>query len=372
MGIYSAKFALESAVSPEDVIQSGSEVGNDLEEIEKAVAGPDGLEASREEIENAEEGLIGDPVSEAFELIYESEYNYNQIMHTIGIHELKAASAGRDFILEAADKEGFFSRIKQWLKDMFAKVVKVFQKAITAIGLAASKDKTFVQKNKEAILAGANTDWTAKGYIYPDNIKYDVTAYRWDEDAKKKLYDLKTTNSGDVTLDDTEAAKAQILTNAVNGAKEISDVSTMLLKKLRGGEEKPIELNKSKISGQDVINILSSEHEKKAIKDVYDKIKKSYEESLKVVTNLEKELDKNDYIDTAPAFAVCAHYTNIIKFEKQVQTVVSDTLVKAANAKRNQARKLAVSFAAVGKSINKERRSTNESAETIFGKLNLV
>ena len=129
MGIYTAKIALESAVNPEDVINTPDNIGAELDEIEKAIAGPDGIEASREEIEDAQTGLIGDPIEEAFMIMYESEYNYNQIMHTIGIHELAAASMGRDFVLEAADREGFFKRISDWLKDMFAKIAKAFKYA---------------------------------------------------------------------------------------------------------------------------------------------------------------------------------------------------------------------------------------------------
>lgn len=374
MGIYSAKFALESAVSPEDVIQGGGEIGNDLEEIEKAIAGPDGLEANREEIENAEEGLIGDPVSEAFEAIYESEYNYNQIMHTIGINELKAASSGCELVLEAADRDGFFNKIKEWIKRAFAKVVEVFQKVLTAINAAVTKDKTFVQKHKDAILAGANSDWSAKGYIYPETIEFNkgtFEAKRWDIEAKDKLNDLKINNAEGLTLDDVEMKKSQILTNAVSGAKELSDVKPMILKQLRGDAEEPTTLNKSNISGNSIVKILSGDSEAKAIKKVYNEIKNSYKVALQEVDALQKELKKEDYVSLSAAFAVCAHYTNIIKFEKQVQTNAYEAYIHAATAKRNQARKLAVTFAAAGKSSTK--KATNESAaETIFGKLNLV
>ena len=107
----------------ESAVQDPDDIGVDLNQVEKDIAGPDGIEAHRDEVEAAEEGLIGDPVAEAFDIMYEAEYNYNQIMKCIGIHEISEASMGRELVLEAEDSKGFFARVKEILTKMFARII---------------------------------------------------------------------------------------------------------------------------------------------------------------------------------------------------------------------------------------------------------
>ena len=378
MGIYSAKIALESAVKPEDVINSPTDIGAELDEIEKAIAGPEGIEAHSEEIEDANTGLIGDPIEEAFMVMYESEYNYNQIMHTIGIHELAAASMGRDFVLEAADREGFFKRISDWLKDMFAKIAKAFKYAVAKIASLISNDKKFVEKHKEAILGGAEGDWKAKGFVFKDTIAFEKDVFKatdWAAPAAEKIKDIKTTDAK-VSLDEFDNIKSEVLGKVAKDVNDIEGMRKALYAELRGGNSEPIELDKSKISGNDVIAILSGENEKKAIVKAYDEVKNSYKESQAAVEKLRKEVKDGDKDFTAnglsKAFAICEYYTRAIKFEKQVQTVVYTTLIKAANEKRAQARKLAASFiAAYQKPKAEEPKAKNESAD-LFGGIKLI
>lgn len=380
MGIYTAKIALESAVNPEDVINTPDNIGAELDEIEKAIAGPDGIEASREEIEDAQTGLIGDPIEEAFMIMYESEYNYNQIMHTIGIHELAAASMGRDFVLEAADREGFFKRVSDWLKDMFAKIAKAFKYAIAKISSLISNDKKFVEKHKDAIINGANGDWKAKGFVYKNTIAFDKDVFKatdWSVPAADKIKDIKkTTTNTRVSLDEFDNIKSQILGKVAKDVNDIENMRKALYAELRSGNTEPIELDKSKISGNDVIAILSGENEKKAIVKAYDEVKNSYKESHKAVDNLRKEVKDGEKDFTtnglSAAFAICEYYTRAIKFEKQVQTVVYTTLIKAASEKRAQARKLAASFIAAYQKPKAEKpEAKNESAD-LFGGIKLI
>ena len=106
--IYKSKILREGGVSPEDVINTPEEIGVELTEIEKAICGPDGIEAHRDDVEAAKAGVVGEPLEEAFNMIYEAEYNYNQIMRCIGINELKSYNEGKEFVFTEADKAGFF------------------------------------------------------------------------------------------------------------------------------------------------------------------------------------------------------------------------------------------------------------------------
>lgn len=377
MGIYSAKMALESAVSPEDVINTPGDVGADLDEIEKAIAGPDGLEANREEIEAAQTGLIGDPIEEAYVSIYESEYNYNQIMHTIGIHELSAVASGREFILEAADRDGFFKQVSNWLKEMFAKVVKAFKYAIGKIAAAVADDKKFAEKHKDAIIGGGKGDWTAKGFVYKDKIEFDKSKFAstdWARPAIDKINDIKTTNSSIIDLGNFDEIQNKIFDKAAKGATDLTSVKEILYKELRNGEDKPVEINSSKIDGNDVYRILTGDNEAKAIRAAYDEVKNSYKESQKTIEQLKAAIKKNenDYTNDglSRAFAVCDFYLRAVKSEKQVQQIVSATLIKTAEAKRAQARKLAVSFISNYKKPADAPKANHESS--LFGNISLI
>ena len=170
MGIYKNRL-LESAATDLDSVQTPGDVGVDLDQVEKDIMGPDGIEAHRDEVEDAVEGVVGDPIEEAYMAMYESEYNYGQIMKVLGMAELREASMGRDLVLEAADIKGFFANVKKIIKNLFAKVVEAFKKAINYITSTIASDKKLVEKYKDKIEAGWDTDWKAKGYLFKDKIE---------------------------------------------------------------------------------------------------------------------------------------------------------------------------------------------------------
>ena len=109
MAFYSVNM---TTIKESTAVQTPEDIGVDLDQVEKDIAGPDGIEAHRDEVEAAEEGLIGDPLEEAYFIMYESEYNYNQIMRCIGLNEISQAQLGRDLVLEAEDVTGFFATVK--------------------------------------------------------------------------------------------------------------------------------------------------------------------------------------------------------------------------------------------------------------------
>ena len=57
MGIYSNKIFREE-VTPDDVINTPDEIGIELDTIEKAICGPDGIEGHRDEIEDAADAKV--------------------------------------------------------------------------------------------------------------------------------------------------------------------------------------------------------------------------------------------------------------------------------------------------------------------------
>lgn len=375
MSIYSAKHVLESAVSPEDVIQTPDDTGVDLDAIEKAIVGDDGIEAHRDEVEAAEEGLIGDPVAEAYEIMFESEYNYNQLMHMIGIHELCAASSGRELVLEAADIKGFFARVKEILANMFAAITKAFRKVAQTIGASVSNDKKLVTKYRAAIEAGADTDWEAKGYVFKDKIAFESKIFNgedWTADAQRHLNQVKDGKTPEL-IARAELTKEIIKKIADVDANSVAEMNEVLYKSLRGNVSEPITLTKSNMPASKIIAILEGDKEVKEIKDGFNQIKKSYDVALKTIAKLESEITGKEYSDVSKAFAVCEYYTTALKTEKTVQNGAYTTLLKAAKDKRAQARRLALMLVKQSPLPEKEKKvKVNNESGSLFGGLTLI
>lgn len=366
MSFYRNKFT-ESAVEPEDVIQTPDEVGNDLDAIEKAVAGPDGIEAHRDEVEAAVEGIIGEPLEEAYYIMYESQYNYNQLLQTIGIHELNEACNGNDLVLEAADKAGFFTRVKDILKGMFKRITEAFMAVYDKLMGATRVDKEFVEKNRARIMKGHNTDWHAKGYLYPRHITMNEAfkGTRLNEEFRQKLVALR---KGD-----------EVKVGAVDHAKIIKDITgkdAADLKAMRTAVEaelkgEKVELNNGNVKAAEVIGILTGDDEIKAIKESYKKIKESYAQALKFVGEMESKVNSKDYENIGQAFSVCEHYTSTLTFEQNVQNSVFAISLNAARGKRAQARQLAHLFYRAAPA-DVEVQHNSASIDSIFGKLQMI
>lgn len=365
MGIYKNRL-LESAATELDSVQTPGDVGVDLDQVEKDIMGPDGIEAHRDEVEDAVEGVVGDPIEEAYMAMYESEYNYGQIMKVLGMAELREASMGRDFVLEAADIKGFFANVKKIIKNLFAKVVEAFKKAINYITSTIASDKKLVEKYKDKIEAGWDTDWKAKGYLFKDKIEYpDLFGSVVSADGLDKIkneYDKDSFKS----FDDEEKKKCIEGICRVKDTADIAEMKKALDKDLRGSD-KPIDLDKSNVSVDSIISVLSSEKEVKAIKDSYKEIKKSYDESLKAVDKFEASINaKNDEGNLNKAITIADYYSKMLIFEKNVQNAVYAVCIKAAKDKRHQARKLARDLIVAGTKHEPKHESAKVEKTGLF------
>lgn len=365
MGIYSRRL-IESAPAL-DSVQDPNEVGVDLDQVEKDIAGPDGIESHKEEIEDAVEGVVGEPLEEAYMSIYESEYNYGQLMRALGMRELKEASMGREFMLEAADVKGFFTKFKEILKNMFANIVKAFKKAFAYLTSTFASDKALVNKYKDKIIAGAETDWTAKGFKFADKIEFHDALSSGDSrlaEFRKSLDAVKEEGNSAKPEDDYHKTVIKNLTGI--DTDDVKEMVEELKIKLKGSKE-PIKLDKTVISAADVIDILSKNKEADAVESSYKKIKSSYDKALKEVNNMEKAVTAKEYEGRLDgATAVCTYYMAAIKFEKGVQHAVYSVTLNAAKAKRAQARSLARKFitAATGTAPKQESAPVNND---LFG-----
>lgn len=385
MGIYTTKFALESGISPDDVIQSPGDVGVDLDAVEDAIMGDDGIEAHSEEIEDAQSGVVGDPLEEAYMIMYESQYNMNQIMRAIGVSELREAGYGRELVLEAADIKGFFKKIKDAIVKMFARIVAVFKKSFQNIKTTFMKDKELCKQYRSVMQDGYNTDWEIEGFNYKDKITLDVDINRVKEyvkDTETGLDYLKNPNAGahaDISMDDAKEFRRGLMKEICGHEVDtIPEMVEIAYKFLRNGEESPIKLNKSNVKFDTIIKILTSDNEAKALEDLLKKIKTSYKETLKDIKKMEDKLTADDYGDNlARAINLCKSTSDLLVFEKNALNSACGVCIKAAKSKRSQARKLAMTWVRSSNLIRtkKDGKITNvayKNEGTVFGGLNLI
>lgn len=342
MGIYTSM--LENELQS---VQDPNNPGVDLDQVEKDVCGPNGIEAHSEEIDDAVEGVVGDPLEEAYTALYESEYNYNLLMQTIGFHELSCMQAGQAALNEEGkfDKvkenvKGFFGKIKEMLISAFKKITEAFRTVLAKVMNAAKGDKKFATQYKARIEDGYQKDWKTKGFKYTgEKVNFDQASDTYMHDFEK---DCKNGFDNPRQID----KKGIIRDHAgVDGCEDIGQVSKKLLAKLRGSEER-IELTKSNIDLQkDVLAILNGGSDVAEIKQRYAGIKNNYKSAIDKISAMEQKATRSDTGNNSGLMAVCTYYGNMVRFGQNVENVKYVCAIKIAKERRSQARRLATMFA---------------------------
>ncbi len=383
MGIYSNLMKMESAA-----VQDPDNVGVDLDQVEDAVMGDDGIEAHKDEVEAAVAGTV-DPVEEAYTAIYEAEYNYNQIMRTIGVRELQEASYGREIVLEGADIKGFFEKVKNFFVTMFKRITEAFKNAAKVLMSSVASDKKLATKYAKDIEAGFNSKWSATGYVFEDDIAlnkvHDKLGMFSADLVKSNLNMMTTQKASDSAYASYEKgdgvnvrkmSKYDIMTSVCKSLN-LGDVSDdkefreKLFKYYRKGKEEPIEL-KGEITLDQIKRNLTNDKEVKDIKKDYDAIKKSFDKTLNELKDLEKAISAEDgsNADRNKRMAYVSGCVNTMKNIKSVQTIIYSITLTAAKQKRAQARKMALYF--IRHAGGAKHESAGVGGSGIFGSLEMI
>lgn len=374
MGIYN-RYLEGTAL---DSVQDPDNPGVDLDQIEKDIVG-DGNEAHSEEIEDAVEGVIDDPIEEAYMIMYESEHNYNMLLRVIGIKELHEATMGREFILEAVDIKGFFKRIKDIIVSMFKRITSAFKNVINKIKSTFMDDKKFVTKYEKQILdGGEKIDRNTDIKIYPfGEIKMiggEDSGKDWAGLCQSCINDAKAGKFSADSLGDIEEYKADIL-SGIGGVKvsNVSELAEELTKKTFG--EKVSLFGASGNSIKTFVAILKGDNEAKEIQKAYDIIKKSYKSALNDIDKMEKAALDGEKSELAKTHVtqISNFFSQLIKFEQNVQNVRYTVMVKAARAKRSQARKIAnMCLKASGKNISAKDENALIKNSGLFSNMSFI
>ena len=363
MGMFYNKL-VESAV--DDVIQTPDDIGVDLDAIEKNIVGDDGCEAHREEIDDAMKGVVGDPLEEAAYIMYESEYNFNQLMKCIGLAELNEMSVGSDFILEGVNKSKFFENMRTIFTNMFTTITTAFKNVMDSIATKMNPHKQLVAKHEAEIKAGYNNGtWefecfdieklTSKKYEFKespildkadDAVRRVLTGDEWTKEDNEELRHsviAKRVFDEDVTHEDQAAGEM------------VSKLNEKLFVKVKYSS------NGTKPSLETVLSVLMSNNDVKELKDTYAKVKNDYKNVMDGLKSLEKRLsNKKEEAANKEAMHICMSYLTAARYERSLQDSLFKTILKGYNTRRNQAHRMAnVWRAAAPASATK---TTNESA----------
>lgn len=371
MGMFYNKL-VESAV--EDAIQTPDDIGVDLDAIEKAIVGDDGCEAHREEIDDAMEGVVGDPLEEASHIMYESEYNFNQLMKAIGVAELNEAVAGRDFILEGGNMKTFLENAKQILVRMFTSVTKAFNTVMKKLTDAVSVDKHLLKRLNDIEYGYKNAEWEFKEV-------YDFDALARAYDTKVDAVSLAKKAVEAINAGQEAPSNVDIVNALVPGINASGDKpEAFMVKALEDKHFKTVTYSNAgtKPALDDVVNVLKN-NGIADIKNKYAEIKAAYSAAIKSIEHLKKSnaalVDDKETRKGNDAVYVAA--IKAMTFEKNCQNKLFAVTLRAAKARHHEAVQMCKQWAAMGsklkgKSEDGKKPKVEPKAENALFKLDLI
>lgn len=100
--------------------------------------------------------------------VYENECNYNAIIKSVGLAEMKYyAETGKDlFLNEAGAIGGFFAKVKAFFKKVIEKIQAIFKKFVMVMNQYAMSDKQFANKYEKEVIRASLKDFEFKGYKF--------------------------------------------------------------------------------------------------------------------------------------------------------------------------------------------------------------
>ena len=257
--------------------------------------------------------------------IYENECNYNAIMKSVGISELRyyQETGGDLFVNEAGAFGSFIDKVKVFFKKVIEKIKSIFKKFHAAIGQFYMKDKDFIKKFRVDIKGADLSGFEFKGYKFEGLDGY-VSALK-DPSAlttvNNRLNSLKTNdedrtyNSNNTigTNDDAvEKYKSETLAKVAGetGAIEESEMREKINEKCYG-EKDTFAVN---IDNQ-LKYIADTQEDIKKAKDAQDKLIKAIDDTIKILEKLpEKLLSDADKASEDKRAALQTHATTNIKY----------------------------------------------------------
>ena len=295
--------------------------------------------------------------------VYENECNYNAIIKSAGLAELKYCVEGNQgelFVNEAGAFSGFLTKAKEFFKKVIEKIKAMFKKFFMVINSYTQSDKEFVKKYSKALYRVDMTDFEFKGYEFGnleicrnDSIKDVTTCVKFIAANNEDLSKIATATIGGVSL------------------KVDNDKITDLCDKLRGDIINDSPMNESEFrdtikeklygDGKETLEDIKIREQLAIISDTKETIKKAeklQKEITRELNDLVKALEKasngfgkviNDEKDNADlsenrstAVTVCNTAIKVAKSVSNDYTVAFGMTIQALKDQNRQAKAICV------------------------------
>lgn len=317
------------------------------------------------ECENA-----SNPMEASLQHVLESEINWNNLMRAVAIKELSVLeSTGIQMVYEAADTKGFLNKVKEFFRNIIAKIKGLFQSFVAHLDKWFKNDEAFIKKYQEAKIDEKDlTGLTINGY------KFTTTRIDTDGSAAERIIDSKLggVNPKESELDnyianfkDKEKIYAEIRGALVRANKELTskEFSTELKKLARDGKEEKekIAVNKEVIKNA-FISIKTKDIFVKLIENTKKGSIKAIEDLISNVDKIKPDL-KDIYGDSSSKAETSL--SNLVAAYKEVSSMVqimAGAQLAAIKDEVSQAKSICVAaYTYKAKNGDKKVESKNES-----------
>lgn len=261
--------------------------------------------------------------------VYENECNFNAIMKSAALSEMKYynETGGDLFVQEASAGEGLIAKIKAFFKKVVEKIKSIFAKFMAKINQFTMDNNKFVKKYEQQLMRKDLTGFEFDGYVFNDKNDWDTIEVESTSNNVIKGIDKDTDND---KLEDIKEKNRGKIVGEKNNAIESSEFIDRL-KEIFYGDKVTLEINSGDLRNR--LNYIKGA--KKYISDV-EKTEKS---SVKVIEDAAKALEKEatDLYRSSPS-------DNDEKLDKENKKI--KTLNQKADVLRAYANDLTIMFGA--------------------------
>jgi hypothetical protein len=283
-------------------------------------------------------------IEAAYNIVAESEANYNAIMQAVGVHELAVfESTGAEMIYEATDVEGFKAKVKQFIRNIWEKIKGLFRKFFAMLNSFLKTDKEFINKYKKHLLQVDTRDFKYKGFVFT-NLSYDLNA------ASSKMENLFENKKEDVELDaDDKAQIVESMRGVIdNSSYDAGEFSKRLFKFFRNEEETKDDLDNISVS-QEILNISDNSRLKKDAQDAYSDLERVIKKNLRQVENEGNKIIRkaNTKEEMKTAANDIKKYSNEIYFIKEqlnILQIINGAKLQAIKGQNRQSKAICVAL----------------------------
>jgi hypothetical protein len=281
-------------------------------------------------------------IEAAYNIVVESEENYNRIIQAVGIEELAVfESTGAEMVYEGSTMGGFIEKAKQLFINMWEKIKGVFKKFFAMFDSFVSSDKDFVNKYKKHLLTVNTRDFKYQGYEFK-NLEESVAAVDSRvsgvamracgltslADAKSLTSSTTKTEMSSDKMDDKSDILEEMRGAAFSSSKgklEAGEYTKELFEYFRNGESSKSELATINVSTL-LTHISANSGLKKEAEKTFKDVEKTYKETIKALDAIQKEVlklvpNKGDANATTASAGVIKSVHNVISLTQSAKGV---------------------------------------------------